>query len=125
LPTSSQGIEEELTTSPNSVAKVIIVRVREYESDARFCFEPGMNTADRAKLVKSGWLAALVQRSKVTEVEASDAVVEMAQREWNSYDDPVVPLRLRFPGNKAGIKTEPNVNILRTRLCGFIKNTWF
>ncbi|RWA05600.1 hypothetical protein EKO27_g9504 [Xylaria grammica] len=89
--------------------KIVITSVKEYESEAREYVEPSiLPTGNHARLVKSGWLANLVQRSRVAEARIaqrdgsrSDAVVRTIQKEWLSYNDPVAPWRLWFPGDKS------------------------
>ncbi|TGJ85100.1 hypothetical protein E0Z10_g3655 [Xylaria hypoxylon] len=89
--------------------KIVITSVKEYESEAREYVEPGiLPTGNYARLVKSGWLANLVQRSRVAEAQIiqrdgnrSDAAARMVRKEWLSYNDPVAPWRLWFPGDKS------------------------
>ncbi|KAI0868024.1 caspase domain-containing protein [Hypoxylon argillaceum] len=111
---NSRKSKDKAATSSNSVLRVIIFTVREYESDARFCPEPSGSTMGYAKLVKPGWLATHVQRSKATEVQIiqsdlgiSSAIVDSLRREWESFDDPVVPLCLRFPEDQINDTTKP------------------
>jgi hypothetical protein len=102
--------EESHTPATRTPAlKIVVTSVKEYESEARKYVESGiLPTGNHARLVKSGWLANLVQRSRVAEAKIvqrngnrSDAVVRMVQKEWVSYNDPVAPWRLWFPGDKS------------------------
>ncbi|KAI0467035.1 hypothetical protein F4859DRAFT_526108 [Xylaria cf. heliscus] len=98
-------------TASNFVLRVVIFAVQEYESDARFCLELDVGTMDHAKLVKTGWLATRMQRSKATEVQIiqndlgiSGDIVDSFWRQWKAFDDPVVPSRLRFPNDQINNK---------------------
>ncbi|KAI3332158.1 caspase domain-containing protein [Xylariaceae sp. AK1471] len=88
---------------------IVITSVKEYESEAREYVEPGISPrGNHARLIKVGWLANLVQRSRVAEAQIvqrdgnrSNAVVRMVRKEWLSYNDPVAPWRLWFPGDRS------------------------
>ncbi|KAI8633999.1 caspase domain-containing protein [Xylariaceae sp. FL1651] len=105
-----RSTEEEHHTPATRIPplKIIITAVKEYESEAREYVEPGiLPKGNHARLVKSGWLANLVQRSRVAEAQVvqrdgnrSNAVVRMVRNEWLSYNEPVAPWRLLFPGDK-------------------------
>lgn len=96
------------SATPLSTLKIVITSVKDYESEAIRYVEPGiLPNRNSTRLVKSGWLASLVQRSRVAEAQIvprngtrSDIVVQMVQNEWLSYNDPVAPWRLWFPGDR-------------------------